>query len=317
MKRLLGFIRKVHCIGTHQRFAIDALSCLQSDAGIRFAQWIARNYSHYLRGAIDPDVRFRDFHNHVIHVRDGFWGGAPRVAHQWYGRLQKHLRAERFPQAAHAAGVLSHYLTDVIQPLHTVSSEREAVVHRPLEWSIDCAYEQIFRTWKDSGTKIHLKLTNGPVWLGSLMMHSAKFSHGHIDQLLSRYRFQEAVENPECALDHQSVLILSELFALSITAIANVLDRAAIESESFTGYPIPPCHSNLAFARATITAPVAMLKRRSRYYREQLAGRELAEEYFRTGTLTSQLPKEVDIKQRVIVVRNQEWLADHRESAAA
>ncbi|CAN0424209.1 unnamed protein product, partial [Hapterophycus canaliculatus] len=113
---LLTILRAAHCRSTHHHFAIDALPLVGTDAGQRLVSQLLRHHSRYLTGAKDPDSRFRDFQNHVVHVDDGYWGGAPRVAHQWYDRLQKYLRQDRWSDAAHAAGVLSHYFTDPIQP---------------------------------------------------------------------------------------------------------------------------------------------------------------------------------------------------------
>lgn len=316
MNRLHRIIRNVHCLGTHQRFAVDALPMIQSDAGKRFSAWLLYYYRSFLRGAIDPDVRFRDYHNHVLHVRDGYWGGAPRVAHQWYERLQKYLRAERFRDAAHAAGVLSHYVTDVIQPLHTISSDREALVHRPMEWSIDQSYDRIVENWHHDGLKVVIRLSDGPGWLGSLMMHAADYACERSDLLVRRYRFQEGVREPADGLDVRSIDCLAELFALAITSVSQVFDRAASEAESYTGYALPACRCRWAMVGATARVPFTMWKRHVRRRVESVSIEALAEEYFRTGKLTKWLPAEVDIKRRVIAIHHDECRrAAHRRAA--
>ncbi len=35
------------------------------------ADLLLANYGDYLKGAKDPDNLFKDFENHVLHVRDG------------------------------------------------------------------------------------------------------------------------------------------------------------------------------------------------------------------------------------------------------
>jgi len=315
--RLHAIIRKSHCLGTHHRFAIDAVPMIRSDAGQRFSAWLLYYNRSYLRGAIDPDVRFRDYHNHLLHVRDGNWGGAPRVAHQWYQRLQKYLRAERFRDAAHAAGVLSHYLTDVIQPLHTISNDREALIHRPMEWSIDQSYDRIMRKCRDDGLEAVIQLSDSAGWLGSLMMHAARYANDRSDELVRRYRFQEGVQDPTCGLDDQSVASLSELFSLAITAVSLVLQRAAEEAELYTGYPIPECQCGWAMIGATMRAPIGLWKKRVRQRSESLSVRSLADEYFRTGNLTQWLPAEVDIKRRVIAIHDDEQRYRQAQRAAA
>lgn len=319
MNRLHSIVRRLHCTGTHHRFAVDALPLVQTDAGKRLAGWLLRYYRSYLAGAMDPDLRFRDFHNHILHVNEGFWGGAPRVAHQWYSRLQKHLRAERFRQAAHAAGVLSHYVSDVIQPLHTASTDRETLVHRPLELSISESYDRIFDVWQSSDVAVTIQLSNRPEWLGSMMMHSAQFAGQRFDSLVKRYRFQEGVEEPKKGLDGQSIRILSELFGLTVTGWASIIDRAAEESEAYSHCAMPSPRLNLVVPSALATAPAAAWRRKVQVAKEYLAVSELAKEYFRTGKLTRHLPAEVDIKRRVIAVYHREkaYRARRDQSRAA
>ena len=46
---------------------------------------------------------FKDFENHVLHVRDGYWGGAPDKAESWYGHLVSALKGKRWGEAVWAA----------------------------------------------------------------------------------------------------------------------------------------------------------------------------------------------------------------------
>lgn len=302
MKRLHAVLRRVHAISTHQRFAVDALSRVRSDAGRRLVEWLIYHHRDYMRGAIDPDIRFRDFHNHILHVQDGYWGGGPRVAHQWYDRLQGYLREERFREAAHATGVLSHYITDMTQPLHTISNDREALIHRPFEWSVEASYSQIARRSTDQGMRVAITLSRAPGWLGSLMMHLATRSNRHSAALAKRYRFGEGVSDPPSGLDDWSREVLAELFTIAIDSIASVIDRAAADVEAETGDPIAHCHTGLAWISACLTTPISLWRRQARKRCESRAVRELAEEYYRTGRLEEHLPPEVDIKRRVIEV---------------
>ncbi|MDM4017436.1 zinc dependent phospholipase C family protein [Roseiconus lacunae] len=295
-------IRQLHCRSTHHRFAIDALSHLRTDAGKRLAKWLLRYYPHYLRGAVDPDVRFRDFHNHLVHVRDGGWGGAPRVAHQWYRRLQKSLRKENFISAAHAAGVLTHYVSDVVQPLHTISDPREAIIHRPLEWSVTRNYEQILACCDRQRIEVNLTLADDPAWLGSMMLHAAHRASQHADLLTQRYRLKDAFRPGDFGLDQDSIEIFAELFAISLTLIAAVLDRAAAEAESYTGYPLPNCHPTIARCHAAVTAPIGLVKSLVKNASDRGAVKSIVRESRSEGRLTESLPAEIDIKQRVIEV---------------
>ena len=63
-------------------------------------------------GAKAPDEEFKDFKNHVLHVREKDWGGAIEACKEWYRRTVRALAAKDWKQAAWCAGVLSHYYVD-------------------------------------------------------------------------------------------------------------------------------------------------------------------------------------------------------------
>ena len=195
MSPLFSILRAAHCQSTHHRIALDALPLVQTDSGERLANLLLKHHHRYLTGAVDPDARFRDYQNHVIHAAQGFWGGAPRVAHQWYDRLQRYLREDRFADAAHAAGVLSHYFTDPLQPLHTQHCDRERILHRPIEWSIHQSYDAILRCWQQDDLRVVFQLSEGPGWLGEAMLHGASFSNRKYVDLLDDYDLAAGVKH--------------------------------------------------------------------------------------------------------------------------
>ena len=176
MRTLLSILRAAHCRSTHHHFAIDALPMIETDAGQRLSQILLRYHDRYLAGAKDPDTRFRDFHNHVVHVTDGYWGGAPAAAIRWYARLQTLLCKSQWADAAHAAGVLSHYFSDPLQPLHTAQNEREKVIHRPLEWSITKSYASIRQQWLRDDIQVEFTLSHQTGWLAAAILSFAATS---------------------------------------------------------------------------------------------------------------------------------------------
>ena len=133
MDSIIAILRAAHCKSTHHYFAIDSLHEVKSDRGKLLANLLLANYSDYLKGAKDPDNVFKDFENHVLHVSDGYWGGAPKTACRWLLKSMNLLTANEWKEAAYAIGVLSHYFMDPFMPLHTAQSPRETIIHRPLE----------------------------------------------------------------------------------------------------------------------------------------------------------------------------------------
>ncbi len=302
MHPLLSILRAAHCRSTHHYFAIDALPLVQTDAGTRLVRQLMRHHKQYLVGAKDPDTRFRDFQNHVVHVADGYWGGAPRLAHKWYDRLQGDLERGEYSRAAYAAGVLSHYFTDPIQPLHTGQSERETVVHRPIEWSICQSYESLLKQWQDDELRIVFQLSEGPGWLGEAILHAARFAHRKYAVLVDTYNLERGIARPPEGLSAESRVVLSELFGLAITGWARVLERAAADVEARSAKPIESTDVMLATILATIRVPDRLWLRRVESKQEQKELQLLIQEYRETGTLTKYLPDEVDVKQRVAKV---------------
>ena len=56
------------------------------------------------------------------------------------------LQRQDWQTAAYCGGVLSHYVTDPIQPFHTAQSEAENNIHRAAEWSMSKSYDDL-KTW--------------------------------------------------------------------------------------------------------------------------------------------------------------------------
>tara|TARA_R110002073_G_scaffold56905_7_gene144743 strand:- start:4504 stop:5544 length:1041 start_codon:yes stop_codon:yes gene_type:complete len=308
MKPLLSLLRAIHCRNTHHFFAIDALPLVASDSGKRLTQLLLRYHDHYLRGATDPDYRFRDYQNHVVHVSEGYWGGAPRVAHQWYDRLMKYLRTDRWTDAAHAAGVLSHYFTDPLQPLHTAHGERERVLHQPIEWSVQASYRSIFEDWKRSELQVVFQLAENPGWLGEAILHGARFANQKYDVLIQHYDLQKSVDNRAAAFDSISRAALAELVGLTVTGWACVLERIASEAEHIRGDSLPTFSLWQPFVAATIKTPFRLWANRieSKWIQDEFES--LVEEYQRTGQLRRHLPAEVDIVHRVVKIYHDELL---------
>ena len=318
MNPLHRLLRATHAHRTHQRMALDALPLVQTSAGKRLTKILLRHHDRYLTGAIDPDVRFRDYQNHLIHVADGFWGGAPRVAHRWLDRLQKYLGAGRYPDAAHAAGVLGHYFTDVFQPLHTETSPRERILHRPIECSVEHHYESILRGWQAGEMQVLFQLSSGPAWLGEAMLHAARFAHQRRALLLDGFRIDWAAQDPRRGLHREGIEALSELFGLALTGLARVLERAAEDYEADHD-PLPSVSLLLPTLLAGIDAPLQRVEGWFGRRAEVFAVAELIDEFRRTGDLAEHLPAEVDIAHRVVQVRRDEqrWNAQRERRLAS
>ena len=88
------------CRTTHHRIVVDALRHLRVPDAEKWTDLFLANYKELLAGSEAPDERFQDFKNHVVHVSDNHWGGAPAEAARWYGRLVDAMRRRDWPDDA-------------------------------------------------------------------------------------------------------------------------------------------------------------------------------------------------------------------------
>ncbi|MEM6688342.1 MAG: hypothetical protein AAF664_02875 [Planctomycetota bacterium] len=302
----LWLIRKSRCPHVHGRFAVDALPMVKTRGGQALAAILVRHYQEYLRGTRDPDVRFRDFHNHVIHVSGDDWGGATRTAKQWFDRAVGYLRKSQFAEAAHAAGVLCHYFTDPMTPLHTDHDDQEKCLHRPIEWSIRCGYDEIKRLWDEDHLRVVFDMSDRSDWLGEAMRGAARHSHRYYQPILDTYDSRIAVSDPAAALSYVAKHSLAEVFGLAITGWARVLERMAARTEKRRREPLPHPTSLGSSLNVAGGLPMGLLHSFRSRFRGHSGVRELLDEYHENGVVKHNLPTEVDIVHRVVKVHRRE-----------
>ncbi len=313
MSPLMALLRATHCRSTHHYFALDALRMVQTEAGERLRSLLLHYNEKYLDGAKAPDTRFRDFHNHVIHVNQNYFGGAPRLAMTWYDRALQNLATDRGEDAAYAMGILSHYFTDPLMPLHTAQSDKESAVHRPMEWSIFKAYDRILKCWTEDDLRLVFQLGDGDAWLSEAMLKGARFANRSYERLIRDYDMAHAASHPDACLNRDSIQTLAELFGLAITGLARLIERAADDAEALRSRPLPSMNSWSTTILAVLQIPEQLWKRHCTSREEIAAIEAIIAEYQLTGTVKDNLPDEIYIKQRVMEVREREirWSSEH------
>ena len=283
---LISILRAVHCRSTHHFFAIDALDRIDTPNGRRLASVLLANYQEYLNGAKDPDTKFKDFQNHVIHVNDNNWGGAPKACETWLARVIEKMHNSDWIGAAYSIGVLSHYFTDPLMPLHTAQHPSEAVVHRPLEWSVCKSYDWIFRRCTN---QVSIPIEGGPGWMSKAVLAGAAIAHKHYLPLIEYYDLNKGVKDPPAGLDSRSRVILSEIFDYTLTGWARILDRIA----ALAVVEIPICPLTFTTVMATVNVPAAWVVGRFTDAAEQRAVKAIFDEYQATGRVVKNLPAEI------------------------
>lgn len=232
MSLLQNIVFASYARSTHHKLALDALSHLQGSHASGWSDMLLGEYGAYLQGAKAPDDVFKDFKNHVLHVRDNFWGGAVSAAEHWYGQLVDHLRAGEWKEGAYSAGVLSHYYTDPLMPFHTGQSEAEGAVHRAAEWSVTTSYDKLRSMIPDLGGYPTLQTPDDPKWLREMIRTGATFANQFYEMLIDHYDLAVGVKNPPAGLDRASQEAVAQCLAHATVGIAIVLDRAFAESNA-------------------------------------------------------------------------------------
>jgi predicted flap endonuclease-1-like 5' DNA nuclease len=270
------------------------------------------HFADYLQGAKDPDTAFKDFQNHVLHVQDGFWGGAAKAAAKWYAEGLEHLAAGRYRDASYSIGVLSHYYTDPWMPLHTGQTTKESVVHRPMEWSICCAYSEIMELALSDQSLPSYELPESDTWLKDAIHASALLAHRYYHELIDTYDMTEARVQPKLALGQSSRKILAQLFTWAISGWAAVLDRMSFESPA----TVPSFSLTWPTLLATIKVPVARISKTIAEVQQKREVEAILHEYLATGTVKRSLPEEQTavVKARI---RYPELLPTQREISVA
>ncbi len=288
MNLLYRIVRAAHASGTHHKLALDALQhleCMDADLWPRIFLVHAKLY---LEGAKAPDTEFKDFKNHVLHTRDGYWGGAPEKVRSWYNHLVEALAQEDWPTAVYCAGVLSHYYTDPLHPFHTGQSEAENNIHRAVEWSISKSYDQLAAQGEREFRNMDVALPPGPNWLAQLVCQGAEKANGYYEKLIAHYDIQRGVVDPPAGLDRVAQRLVAELIRYAILSFAAVLDRAIDESNTHA----PDVSLTAATLAAVAQVPFKLIARRIADTQERRLIERMYDELLATGTVETHLAED-------------------------
>ena len=288
MNLLFHIVYAGHASGTHHKLALDALrhlNCMDADLWQRL---FLANAKIYLDGSKAPDKEFKDFKNHVLHTRDGYWGGAPAKARSWYQHLVEALTLQDWQTAVYCAGVLSHYYTDPLHPFHTHQSEAENNIHRAVEWSISKAYDELYALGKGEFDTVDVEISREANWLEQLVCQGAEMSNGYYEKLIAHYDIQRGMSDPPAGLDQVARRIVSRLIWYAGISFAAVLDRAIEESNMHPpDTPLLP-----ATLLATVQVPIKVLVKRMADVEERRQVERMYDELITTGTVEKTLPED-------------------------
>lgn len=259
------------CTSTHHMLVMDSLRYLRCPEYEHWTRLFLSESEQLLDGSKAPDRKFKDFRNHVLHVSDGYWGGAASAANVWYLRLIETLRCREFRRAVYCAGVLSHYVTDAVMPLHTAQTEDESQVHRFIEWGTSQIYWKLVSTHETARVLQNWKPPESRAsedWLTVLVQTGAEYANQYYDVLIDHYDPAAGQIRPVDGFDAASKAAISRTLGWAIKATAFVIDQAIIES----GVSAPRRSLKLHTLTTGLSFPlfVAMRKYRTSYSRRTI-----------------------------------------------
>ncbi|OJU26361.1 MAG: hypothetical protein BGN89_12755 [Alphaproteobacteria bacterium 64-6] len=287
MNMLFRVLYAAHARGTHHKLALDGLRHLAGDDAETWRCVFLKHAELLMLGAKAPDDSFKDFKNHVLHPRENFWGGAPPKVRNWYGHVVTALKQKDWPTAVYAAGVLSHYLTDPLHPFHTGQSQAENDIHRAVEWSINRAYDTL---WKLAATLPPpvVKIEDADNWLETLVCDGAVVANGHYERLIAHYDFTRGVVDPPAGLDTVAQRLVAELIARAAMTFGLVLQRAFDEA----AVTAPDADLTLDTVLATLKVPLRVLQKSLADAADRRAVERMYDELQATGKVEANLPED-------------------------
>jgi predicted flap endonuclease-1-like 5' DNA nuclease len=225
MSLLYDVVFASRCRSTHHRLAVDALRHLQSPDAELWANLLLHFNEEYLKGAKAPDDVFKDFKNHVLHVRDNNWGGAIEACEEWQRRTMRALQDKDWQQAAWSAGVMSHYFCDPLQPFHTGQTEEENVIHRAVEWSFNKSYKTFQQMLEAGPGYPDIECPQGSDWVAQMVLAGAQAANKHYELIIDHYDLEAGVKDPPSGLDDAIRQAVAPLIGHAAVGLARMLDR--------------------------------------------------------------------------------------------
>jgi len=285
MSLLFNVLYAAHAKGTHHKLALDALEHLDGPDAEAWRRVFLKYAPVYMQGSKAPDDEFKDFKNHVLHVRDNFWGGAPEKARSWYSHLVEALERQDWQTAVYCAGVLSHYVTDPVQPLHTGQSEAENNVHRAIEWSISKSYDDLRRLAPGEPPAASAMLGSQSNWLETAICNAATEANKYYEKLMAHYDIHTGVVDPPSGLDAIAKPMVGRLIRLAAALHGAVLQRAITESKAVA----PDVSLTLETVLSTLQVPVQMVLKKMADGQERRQVQAMYDELRATGTVDKTL----------------------------
>ena len=106
---------------THRKLTADAMRFMPQS----FKQKFCTQKNSFLQGCTDPDMLIKDFYNHIYYPDGSHIGGYKRIRELYTKAVRLLYDNQSLEKSAYVLGLLSHYIADLNQPLHTAGRDRD------------------------------------------------------------------------------------------------------------------------------------------------------------------------------------------------
>lgn len=123
---------------------VDALKMMPPEFRNRFEP----HKDLFMQGSTDPDTLLKDFQNHYYHAHGSrkHQQAAEHLRQSFHDLIALFKQGSPDEELAHALGILSHYVADLNQPLHTAGAEtdpEEDTYHSRFEKEVESQLSKI------------------------------------------------------------------------------------------------------------------------------------------------------------------------------
>ncbi|MEQ1647718.1 MAG: DUF4332 domain-containing protein [Hyphomicrobiaceae bacterium] len=286
---LLGLGRFRYAATLPHKIAFASLAALTGPSADEWRRTILLHADVYTLGADAPDTDFKDFKNHVLFPRDGYWGGAPDKAQIWYRNLVSALKRQEWETAAYCAGVLTHYVSDVTDPFNTQWSDAGGALHAAVRRTFRESFESLAADTRalpsDNSAFI---LAPEPDFLARALAAAADRANAGYEKAIAHYDLSRGTSDPRAGFDPVGQRLAAELMAQAVALNVAILARAIADAEV-----APPVsqQSWKTIIHHLATAPLGMLARWRHSAQERGDVQAMLDEVVATGGADATLPE--------------------------
>ncbi len=273
----------------HHKIPLDIVKHMNFNGSEDWQNLFLKHWKVFLTGTRDPDRKFHDFRNHVLHVNENYWGGAIKAATKWYRTCVDNLKAEKWEDAIYSAGVMSHYFIDPFMPFHTGQTEEEGIYHKYVEWGVLKTFSTIQGIIENKlGGYPDITLSDKDDWIDIEIKKHATLSNKYYNSLIDNYDIKNGKKKPGEGMTDKLLHDMAEIVSRTVIAGAKFFERAIMEA----GVSPPRINMTIPTLLASINIPIFWIVKNIEDKAEKKFLLAQAKEYEQTGKVIKNLAED-------------------------